>query len=122
MTSDRAPVSRPGEVSRTMTVADQWTRTELLSRPPADDPVSHAVTIIIPAYNEENAIVSVVERIRDAMEEFPFAFEILIVDDGSRDKTAEQARTTNARVIQHRQNRGYGEALKTGIRHAKYER
>src|SRR3954468_1280254 len=75
--------SRPGEVSRTMTVADQWTRAELLSRPPADDPVSHAVTIVIPAYNEEHAIVPVVERIRDAMEDFPFAFEILIVDDGS---------------------------------------
>ena len=56
------------------------------------------------------------------MEDFPFAFEILIVDDGSHDKTAEQARTTSARVVQHRQNRGYGEALKTGIRHAKYER
>src|SRR3954469_18432474 len=105
-----------------MTVAEQRTRTELLSRPPADDPVSHAVTIVIPAYNEEHAIVPVVERIRDAMEDFPFTFEILIVDDGSRDKTAEQARTTGARVVQHRQNRGYGEALKTGIRHAQFER
>jgi len=105
-----------------MTVADPRTRTELLSRPPADDPVSHALTIIIPAYNEERGIIPVVEQVRDAMEEFEFPFEILIVDDGSRDKTAEQARTTGARVVQHRQNRGYGEALKTGIRHAQYER
>src|SRR3954468_2192692 len=117
MTSDPAPFCRPGEVSRTMTVADQRTRTELLSRPPADDPVSHALSIIIPAYNEERGIIPVVEQVRDAMEEFQFPFEILIVDDGSRDKTAEQARTTGARVVQHRQNRGYGEALKTGIRH-----
>jgi len=105
-----------------MTVADQRTRTELLSRPPADDPVSHALTIIIPAYNEERGIVPVVEQVRNAMEEFPFEFEILVVDDGSRDKTAEQARTTGARVLQHRQNRGYGEALKTGIRHSRFER
>jgi glycosyltransferase involved in cell wall biosynthesis len=104
-----------------MTVADHSIRTALLSRPPADDPVSHALTIIIPAYNEERAIVPVVEQVRDAMEEFPFDFEILVVDDGSRDRTAEEARTTGVRVVQHRQNRGYGEALKTGIRHAKFE-
>jgi glycosyltransferase involved in cell wall biosynthesis len=105
-----------------MTVVDQRTRTELLARPPADDPVSHALTIIIPAYNEERGIVPVVNQVRDAMEEFPWDFEILVVDDGSRDKTADQARTTGVRVVQHRQNRGYGEALKTGIRHAQYER
>jgi glycosyltransferase involved in cell wall biosynthesis len=105
-----------------MTLADQRTRTELLSRPPSDDPVSHAVSIIIPAYNEERAIVRVVESVRDAMEEFPFEFEILVVDDGSKDRTAEEARATGVRVVQHRQNRGYGEALKTGIRHARFER
>jgi glycosyltransferase involved in cell wall biosynthesis len=105
-----------------MTVVDQRTRAELLSRPPADDPVSHAVTIIIPAYNEERAIIRVVEEVRDAMESFPFEFEILVVDDGSHDETAAQARTTGVRVVQHRQNRGYGEALKTGIRHARFDR
>jgi glycosyltransferase involved in cell wall biosynthesis len=105
-----------------MTVADPRTRTELLSRPPADDPVSHALTIIIPAYNEERGIIPVVEQVRDAMEAFEYPFEILVVDDGSRDDTAVQARSTGVRVVQHRQNRGYGEALKTGIRHAQYER
>jgi glycosyltransferase involved in cell wall biosynthesis len=52
---------------------------------------------------------------------FPYEFEILVVDDGSKDRTAEQARATGVRVVQHRQNRGYGEALKTGIRHARFE-
>src|SRR4029078_11059594 len=77
---------------------------------------------IIPAYNEEHGIVPVVDMINGAMDGFQFPFEILIVDDGSREKTCEMARTTSAQVVQHRQNRGYGEALKTGIRHAKYER
>jgi glycosyltransferase involved in cell wall biosynthesis len=47
---------------------------------------------------------------------------IVIVDDGSPDRTAEAAEATGARVVSHRQNRGYGEALKTGIRHAGFER
>jgi glycosyltransferase involved in cell wall biosynthesis len=105
-----------------MTLVEQDVRTALLSRPPADDPVAHALTIVIPAYNEERGIVPVIGQVRDAMETFEYDFEILVVDDGSRDKTAEQARTTGVRVVQHRQNRGYGEALKTGIRHAKYDR
>jgi len=105
-----------------MPVADQSTRTALLSRVPTDDPVSNAVTIVVPAYNEEHGIRPVVEKLREAMRDFPYECEILVVDDGSNDRTAEVARDTGVRVVQHRQNRGYGEALKTGIRHAKYER
>ena len=105
-----------------MPIADQSTRTALLTRATDDGSLSHALTIIIPAYNEERGIRPVVEQVRDAMESFSYEFEIVIVDDGSKDRTAEEARATGARVIQHRQNRGYGEALKTGIRHANYER
>jgi glycosyltransferase involved in cell wall biosynthesis len=105
-----------------MTLADLSTRTALLSRQEPDDPVSHAVTIVVPAYNEEHGIRPVVELLRNAMADFPYEFEILVVDDGSKDRTAEEARATGVRVVQHRQNRGYGEALKTGIRHARFER
>jgi glycosyltransferase involved in cell wall biosynthesis len=105
-----------------MTGVDQSPRTALLSRPSSDDPITHALTIIVPAFNEERGIGLVVEQVRDAMRSFPYEYEIVIVDDGSADRTGEQARATGARVIQHRQNRGYGEALKTGIRHATYER
>src|SRR5438045_5467653 len=105
-----------------MTLVDQSTRSALLTRTTDDDPLSHALTIIIPAYNEERGIRPVVEQVRDAMEAFEYHFEIVIVDDGSKDRTGDEARATGARVIQHRQNRGYGEALKTGIRHAQYER
>ena len=105
-----------------MTLADLSTRTALLSRQEPDDPIGHAVTIVVPAYNEEHGIRPVVELLRNAMADFPYEFEILVVDDGSRDRTAEEARATGVRVVQHRQNRGYGEALKTGIRHARFER
>lgn len=105
-----------------MTVADLGTRTALLARPDREDPVSHAVTIVVPAYNEEHGIRPVVEKLRDAMSGFPYEFEILVVDDGSKDRTAEEAEAVGVRVVQHRQNRGYGEALKTGIRHARFER
>jgi len=105
-----------------MTLADLSTRTALLARPDREDPVSQAVTIVVPAYNEEHGIRPVVEKLRDAMGSFPYEFEILVVDDGSKDRTAEEARATGVRVVQHRQNRGYGEALKTGIRHARFER
>ena len=105
-----------------MTLADLSTRTALLSRQEPDDPISHAVTIVVPAYNEEHGIRPVVELLRNAMADFPYEFEILVVDDGSKDRTADEARATGVRVVQHRQNRGYGEALKTGIRHARFER
>jgi glycosyltransferase involved in cell wall biosynthesis len=105
-----------------MTLADLSTRTALLSRQEPDDPISHAVSIVVPAYNEEHGIRPVVELLRNAMADFPYEFEILVVDDGSKDRTADEARATGVRVVQHRQNRGYGEALKTGIRHARFER
>ena len=71
------------------------------------------VSIIIPAYNEEDGIVATLETLR---EYFPAA-EIIVVDDGSKDATAD--RVTNfdgVRLIQHDFNRGYGGALKTGMR------
>ncbi|HKY64307.1 MAG TPA: glycosyltransferase family 2 protein [bacterium] len=74
-------------------------------------------SIIIPAYNEEAAIASVIEQVRRARP----GDEILVVDDASTDRTAELASAAGAHVIRHRHNLGYGGALKTGIRHAKHE-
>jgi glycosyltransferase involved in cell wall biosynthesis len=47
--------------------------------------------------------------------------EILVVDDGSDDDSGDQARSCGVRVLRHPENRGYGAALKTGIRHALYD-
>lgn len=79
------------------------------------------LSVVIPAYNEEAAIASVVEGIKTLLESTQAKFEILVVDDGSFDRTAELAKTAGAKVILHQSNRGYGAALKTGINQAKYD-
>ena len=73
------------------------------------------VTILIPAYNEAEALGPTLESLK------PYAAhyrEVLVVDDGSTDNTAEVARAHGARVVVHPVNRGYGAALKTGSEQA----
>ena len=84
-------------------------------------PVSEVgfVSIVVPAYNEENGIGDTVEQIRDIMSESVYDYEIILVDDGSTDHTLERARSAGVRVVRHDVNRGYGASLKTGIRAAK---
>jgi glycosyltransferase involved in cell wall biosynthesis len=79
------------------------------------------LTVIIPAYNEQDGIVEVIRWIRSALDSSGLRYEVLVVDDGSEDRTYELAESTGARVMRHHANRGYGEALKTGIRHAAHE-
>ncbi|MDP6088445.1 MAG: glycosyltransferase family 2 protein, partial [Nitrospinota bacterium] len=77
------------------------------------------VSIVIAAFNEEDGIARTIEDVRRTMSESTHDYEIIIVDDGSEDKTAERTRQAGARLIQHDMNRGYGASLKTGIRAAK---
>jgi glycosyltransferase involved in cell wall biosynthesis len=76
------------------------------------DPSS--TSIVIPAFNEERSIGSVVEALTAAA---PW-HEVLVVDDGSSDQTAERARAAGATVIRHPYNKGNGAAVKSGIRRA----
>jgi len=69
------------------------------------------VAAVIPAYNEEKHIGDVVRRTRHKLD------NVLVVDDGSQDQTADRAREAGAEVIVHEQNRGKGETIKTGLRH-----
>lgn len=80
-----------------------------------DDAACVDVAIIIPAFNEPAAVGPTVDRTRAAMAETRWTSEIIVVDDGSTDHTAEQATGHGARVIRFRDNRGYGAALKAGI-------
>ena len=66
---------------------------------------------IIPAYREEQHISDVVRRTRQQLD------HVVVIDDGSSDNTARCAREAGAEVIVHGQNRGKGEAIKTGLRH-----
>jgi glycosyltransferase involved in cell wall biosynthesis len=94
--------------------------TRLASEPTAEPgTVPARVTIVIPAHNEEGAIGDVITRLRE--QNLPNVVEIIVVDDGSTDRTAELAEATGVRVLRHPGNRGYGAALKTGVRAANTE-
>jgi glycosyltransferase involved in cell wall biosynthesis len=73
------------------------------------------LSVLIPVYNEEQTL----ERLLDAVEERPEVSELVIVDDGSTDRTSEilEARDFkgNVQIIRHERNRGKGAALRTAI-------
>jgi glycosyltransferase involved in cell wall biosynthesis len=77
-------------------------------------------TIVIPAYSEEESIGPVLDHIQKIMAASGLPYQLLVVDDGSTDRTVEIAQSKGAEIIQHPTNRGYGAALKMGIRHAQY--
>jgi glycosyltransferase involved in cell wall biosynthesis len=80
------------------------------------------LSVVAPAYNEGEAIDSVLKELAETLDSIAGAYEIVVVDDGSKDDTAEIARShEKVTLLQHRSNRGYGAALKTGIRHAAYD-
>jgi len=72
------------------------------------------VSLLIPAYNEEARITSV---IRGVKERYP-SLEVVVIDDGSQDGTRREAIRAGARVISHPYNLGYGVALLTGYTYA----
>ena len=71
------------------------------------------IAVIVPAYNCEKTIQKVIADLNNH-----FVDKILVIDDGSRDKTAELARQMNTHTISHARNRGLGYALRTGFRAA----
>jgi len=84
-----------------------------------------ALSVVIPAYNEEKGIADIAHRVlavREALSNVGVSLELLVVDDGSRDKTAQLASSIEGvRLIRHPKNRGYGAALKTGFGEASGE-
>jgi len=77
------------------------------------------VSIILPVYNEAEHLEQEVDRVRTAMDASDYSYEIIVVDDGSSDNSAEVAsRLPNIRFIQFLQNRGSGSARKAGTKAA----
>jgi glycosyltransferase involved in cell wall biosynthesis len=81
---------------------------------PANIPAADFVTVVLPCLNEENSVGLVVMEALDTLHKAGLPGEVLVVDNGSTDRSAELARAAGARVI--REDRpGYGRALRTGI-------
>lgn len=84
-----------------------------------------ALSVFFPAYNEEANIENTVKKAREVLLRITDKWEILVVNDGSVDRTEEIAKRLNRqdsriRVVTHPKNKGYGATLKTGFSNAKY--
>lgn len=98
---------------------------QVLPRPAAGAPILAArrstLSVVIPAYNEEEAIASIIERTLAARQSICDAaglagVDVIVVSDGSSDRTAEIAgQYNNIKLIAYEKNRGYGAAIKTGF-------
>lgn len=96
-----------------------------MKRPAAEAPKA-SLSIVLPAYNEEANIKRAVEQAVEVGSRLADPFEVIVVDDGSRDHTGavvqEMIRKDPAhiRLLTHKPNQGYGAALRTGFEHARY--
>ncbi len=106
---------------------DGW-QTETVATLATAVPVEPKLTVLLPAYNEENAIGTVLDEIVAALAEEPYGYEIVVVDDGSTDRTPEVVEqfavnsfNVPVRLIRCPLRRGAGAARKVGIRHARGE-
>jgi dolichyl-phosphate beta-glucosyltransferase len=84
------------------------------------------ISIVIPAYNEEKRIGKTLKKVYEYFKEKKIEFEIIVVDDGSNDKTVEIVEKFSfdkkeIRILKHEKNMGKGAAVKTGILNAKGE-
>lgn len=80
-----------------------------------------ALSVVIPAYNEEGAVRETVDEVRAALDPVGIEYEIIVVDDGSKDNTRAEAIAAGATVDWNPQNMGYGATLKRGVKMAQYE-
>ncbi|MFO1437035.1 MAG: glycosyltransferase family 2 protein [Verrucomicrobiaceae bacterium] len=78
------------------------------------------IAIVLPAYNEEKDLPALLDNIRKHVSSMPFGYTVIVVDDGSKDRTAaiceEKAREMPVKLVRHQVNKGLGEALQTGLR------
>ncbi len=81
------------------------------------------LSVVIPAYNEEIPIVRAIKETTKSLKKSNIKSEIIVVNDGSTDKTRQVCerlmKDFNFKLINHRRNKGYAEAIRTGLKHAR---
>ncbi len=81
-----------------------------------------SISLVLPALDEAASIARVLSQAREVLPRCSKEYEIIVVDDGSQDETARiVARFDGVRLLRHPTNRGYGAALRTGLRAARLE-
>ena len=81
-----------------------------------------SISIIVPAFNEESRLPATLDKVRGYLDRSAWDFaEIVVVDDGSRDGSAQAARAAGARVLENPGNRGKGYSVRHGMLEAKGE-
>lgn len=87
---------------------------------PSPESTLSGISCVIPVYNEAGAVGETLRGVAGILETSGRPWELIMVDDGSSDGSAEAARAASSvvRVVHHDKNRGYGAAIKTGARHA----
>ena len=80
------------------------------------------LSVVIPAFNEAGRLPRTLGRLADYLRAFGRAHEVLVVDDGSSDATAEKARAAGATVLRDEKNRGKGHAVRRGMLEARGQR
>ena len=93
-----------------------------MQRMPADGRTSRIrfLSCFFPAFNEEENIAALLDEALSTLPRFADDFEVIVVDDGSSDRTAEvvaayAAGAEQVRLVSHEENRGYGQALRSGL-------
>ena len=80
------------------------------------------LSIIIPAYNEEQVIESVLSNLKNYLNKKIINYEIIVINDGSTDRTKERInKISNIKLVNHPYNKGYGASIKTGVKNTQYD-
>ncbi len=88
--------------------------------------MNYNISLFFPCYNEEENIELTIKKALKVLKGLADTFEIIVVDDGSRDQTEKIVKSLikeekRIKLIQHPQNRGYGAVLRTGLKNARYD-
>ncbi|MCK5533695.1 glycosyltransferase family 2 protein [bacterium] len=88
--------------------------------------MNYNISLFFPCYNEEDNIEVTIRKALKVLKSLTDTFEIIVVDDGSRDQTEKIVKRLinedkRIKLIQHPQNKGYGAVLRTGLKNARYD-